>query len=190
MVYHIQEESEDEVMEIVEVQNDEVEPVDQNPEHDNVIEQPIEELVEQYGQDIINYVQDLPIYLDEEIEESLQYLRNIANRYFSAEEQMFIHSIFQPFCRDIMVKMLSDLFSLLHEIVDPLRRIVIMYMLFYIINKTLPRYRLTSRAKIYSITLIKIIELRNEHEINFEEFTIFGNPNLPTIETILESWEE
>ena len=86
-----------------------------------------------------------------------------------------------------MLSLVNQMFELLHNTDEPLRRIVIMYMMFYIINKTLPRYRLSSRVAVYTVMMNKITQLRNDYSVDFGEFTIFGNPNLPTIETILES---
>ena len=186
MVYRIQDED-DHIMED-DNHEQEAEPVHQQLEEEPEIS--FEELIERYGFDNVNYVLVLPVYTDEEIEDSFQYVRQIANEYFSPDELNLIPLLYQVFDGLSMTELVSQMFNLLSAIEEQRLRIVIMYIIFYIINKILPRYSLENRVKIFTSMRNKIAQLRNEHAVDFGEFTIFGNPDLPTIETILESWEQ
>jgi hypothetical protein len=193
MVYRIQDESDNENMEDhndLENHNDEpeVEPVQQQPEEEP--EESFEDLIERYGPENVNYVLVLPVYTNEEIEDSFQYVRNIANEYFSPDELSVVPLLYQVFDGLSMTELISQMFNLLRIIEASRLRIVVMYMIFYIINKTLPRYSLGSRANIFTSMRNKIEQLRNENAVDFGEFTIFGNIDLPSIETILDSWEQ
>ena len=200
MVYRIQDgsESEDEVMEHnvnheENVEEGNVEIV--QPEIEEEIVQPeieddmIANLVEIHGYETVESVRNLVAYSNDEIEESFNVVRVISRRYFSLEELEIIPDLYQEFNGLFMTRLVSQMFTLLEAIDEPVRRIVVMYMIFYIINKTLPRYSLSNRVKIFTGMRDKIIQFRaDEHSINFEEFLIFGNPNLPSIEQVMESW--
>ena len=199
MVYRIQDgsDSEDEVMEHNDNHEENVEEnveeiVEENVE---IIQPEIEEdemianLVEIHGQETVESVRHLDAYSNDEIEESFNVVRDISRRYFSPEEIEIIPDLYQEFNGLSMTRLISQMFTLLEAVDEPVRRIVIMYMIFYIINKTLPRYLLSARVKIFTGMRAKIIQFReDEHSIDFEQFLIFGNPNLPSIEQVMESW--
>ena len=202
MVYRIQDgsDSEDEVMEHnvnheEEIIQPEIEEEIIQPEIEDEIIQPeieddiIANLVEVHGFETVESVRYLIAYSNDEIEESFNVVRDISRRYFSREELEIIPDLYQEFDGLSMTRLVSQMFTLLEAVDEPVRRIVIMYMIFYIINKTLPRYSLSNRVKIFTGMRDKIMEFRaDEHSINFEEFLIFGNPDLPSIEQVMDSW--
>ena len=200
MVYRIQDgsESEDEVMEHNDNHEENVEEGNVEivqPEIEEEIVQPeiedemIANLVEIHGYETVESVRNLVAYSNDEIEESFNVVRDISRRYFSLEELEIIPDLYQEFNGLFMTRLVSQMFTLLEAIYEPERRIVVMYMIFYIINKTLPRYSLSNRVKIFTGMRDKIIQFRaDEHSIDFEQFLIFDNPNLPSIEQVMESW--
>lgn len=140
-----------------------------------------------YDEELIEKVLHFHKYTNIQIDNYLDYLREISYKYFTYEERDTISILYKKFKKRYTCKILSRLFVLLDIIEGKDRRKIVAYLLFYVVSKTLQTLKLKDSIPFYKVTYAKMIEFKENESLNFEEFLMFDNREIPKIEKVIDN---
>jgi hypothetical protein len=137
-----------------------------------------------YG-DIANKALLFHKYTNIEVDDYLDYLREISLVYFTSEERSIISVLYSRFRKRNICPLLKSIFDLLEFIRGKNKKKIALYFLYYIISRTIPLLHIEDTIKLYLSSYNKIIEFKIEESIDFSEFIMFDNRIIPKIENVL-----
>ena len=140
-----------------------------------------------YDEELIEKVLHFHKYTNIQIDNYLDYLREISYKYFTYEERDTISILYKKFKKRYTCKILSRLFVLLDIIKGKDRRKIVAYLLFYVVSKTLQTLNLKDSIPFYKVTYAKMLEFKENESLNFEEFLMFDNREIPKIEKVIDN---
>ena len=140
-----------------------------------------------YDEELIEKVLHFHKYTNIQIDNYLDYLREISYKYFTYEERDTISILYKKFKKRYTCKILSRLFVLLDIIKGKDRRKIVAYLLFYVVSKTLQTLNLKDSIPFYKVTYAKMLEFKENESLNFEEFLMFDNIEIPKIEKVIDN---
>jgi hypothetical protein len=138
-----------------------------------------------HGDDIVNKFLTAILYSDIEIDDSLDYLRVIALKYFTREEILEIPALFQKFKKSDKILIGKQLLALADNVHSRYKKSIIMYIFYYYIPKILRLLPFASGLRLLQVVLEKKEEFQRGSNLDYSELMEFENRNPPTIERIL-----
>ena len=140
-----------------------------------------------YDEELIEKVLHFHKYTNIQIDNYLDYLREISYIYFTYEERDTISILYKRFKKRYTCKILYQLFALFDIIKGTDRRKIVAYLLFYAVSKTLQTLNLKYSIPFYKVTYAKMLEFKETESLNFEEFLMFDNREIPKIEKVIDN---
>ena len=147
-------------------------------------EEEILALKERYGDQVIEKIIRFHKYTNLEIDDNLDYLREISFVYLSPIEREEISTLYKRFKKRYVLVLLKELFNLLNLVIGRNKKKIASYFLFYVLSKTLQTLSLENSAKLYISSYAKMLDFKDQN-FNLEEFLMFDNRPVPKIEKVL-----
>ena len=139
----------------------------------------------QHGHMIVDKFQSAILYSDIEIDNYLDYLREIALKYFTREEIIQIPALFQRFKKSDKILIGKQLLALADNVSTKFQKAIIMYIFYYYIPKILKLIPMGSGLRLLKVVLEKKEEFQKNDNLDYSEMLVFENRDLPKIERIL-----
>ena len=160
---------------------------DMDPVDDNIQENVFVELNAraQHGHIIVDKFKSAILYSDIEIDNYLDYLREIALKYFTREEIIQIPVLFQKFKKSNKILIGKQLLALADNVSTKFQKSIIMYIFYYYIPKILKLIPMASGLRLLKVILEKKEEFQKNDNLDYSEMLVFENRDLPKIERIL-----
>ena len=160
---------------------------DMDPVDDNIQENVFVELNAraQHGHMLVDKFKSAILYSDIEIDNYLDYLREIALKYFTREEILQIPALFQRFKKSDKILIGKQLLALADNVSTKFQKAIIMYIFYYYIPKILKLIPMGSGLRLLKVVLEKKEEFQKNDNLDYSEMLVFENRDLPKIERIL-----
>ena len=161
---------------------------DMDPVDDNIQENIFVELNAraQHGHILVDKFKSAILYSDIEIDNYLDYLREIALKYFTREEIIQIPALFQKFKKSNKILIGKQLLALADNVSTKFQKSIIMYIFYYYIPKILKLIPMASSGlRLLKVILEKKEEFQKNDNLDYSEMLVFENRDLPKIERIL-----
>jgi hypothetical protein len=145
-------------------------------------------LQDQYNDnELIERVLGFNKYTNIQIDDYLDYVREISHIHFSYEERNIIPTLYSKFKKRNTNQILHQLFKLIKLIQDKERKKIASYLLFYVVSITLKTLNIRDAISLYIVGYEKMLEFKEHESLNFEDFFKFDHRELPKIEEVLNN---
>jgi len=145
-------------------------------------------LQDQYNDnELIERVLGFNKYTNIQIDDYLDYVREISHIHFSYEERNIIPTLYSKFKKRNTNQILHQLFKLIKLIQDKERKKIASYLLFYVVSITLKTINIRDAISLYIVGYEKMLEFKEHESLNFEDFFKFDHRELPKIEEVLNN---
>ena len=143
-------------------------------------------LQDQYNDnELIERVLGFNKYTNIQIDDYLDYVREISHIHFSYEERNIIPTLYSKFKKRNTNQILHQLFKLIRLIQGKERKKIASYLLFYVVSITLKTLNIRDAISLYIVGYEKMLEFKEHESLNFEDFFKFDHRELPKIEEVL-----
>jgi hypothetical protein len=159
--------------------------LDVESDDEQVEEEQILGLKEEYGYDLIEKIIRFHKYTNLEIDDHLDYLREISFVYLTAMEREEISTLYKRFKKRYVFDLLRQLFKLLDLVISKDKKKIVSYFLYYVLSRTLQTLSVENAAKLYISSYRKMVQFKENENFNLEEFLMFDDRQLPKIEKVL-----
>ena len=140
---------------------------------------------ERYGDEVIEKIIRFHKYTNLEIDDHFDYLREISFVYLTAIERQEISTLYKRFKKRYVNQLLMELFNLVKLVIGKNKKKIVSYFLYYVLSRTLQTLSVENTAKLYMVSLEKMIQFKQNEGLDLEEFIMFDNRPLPKIEKVL-----
>ena len=142
-------------------------------------------LKDQYGDEVIEKVIRFHKYTNVEIDDHLDYLREISFVYLTNTERKEVSKLYNRFKKRHLFGLLKQLFKLIDLVIGKNKKKIVSYFLYYVLSRTLQTTSVRNAAKLYISSHKKMVEFKENEDLDLEEFLMFDNRPLPKIEKVL-----
>ena len=159
--------------------------LEEESDDENIIVEYLIQLKEEFNPEIVEKVYNFHKYTNRQIDDHLDYARELTHEYFSRKERKIISSLYSKFKKRNTNKIVYQLFKLIKFIQSKDRKKIATYLLFYVISRTLQTLKIKHAISLYIVGYEKILEFKENESLNFEDFFKFDNHELPKLEKVL-----
>ena len=145
-----------------------------------------EENIFNFPREILIRIENIHVYSEEEIEQSLDYIRRIARRTYSEEQLKEISILFEKFTVANTTALFSALIHLQIKHKGIRMGVIGLYMVFYTFAKIIGLYSIKNIMKLLNTAFERIKEFKEKFNIDFSEFLALDNRRLPCLCLILK----
>ena len=146
-----------------------------------------EENIYNFPEEILIRIENIHVYSEEEIDKSLDYIREVARLNYPEEQLKEISILFEKFT----VANTNALFSALIHLQLRHKCIIMgalsLYMVFYVFAKIIGLYSIKNIMKLLNKSLEKIKEFKERFNVDFSEFIMLDNRRLPCLNNVLKN---
>ena len=146
-----------------------------------------EENIYNFPEEILIRIENIHVYSEEEIEQSLNYIRQIAIMNYTEEQLKEISILFEKFTLANKNALFSALIHLQLRHKCIIKGAISLYMVFYTFAKIIGLYSIKNIMKLLNNSLEKVKEFKERFNIDFSEFLMLDNRRLPCLNHVLKN---
>jgi hypothetical protein len=146
-----------------------------------------EENIYNFPEEILIRIENIHVYSEEEIEQSLNYIRQLAIMNYTEEQLKEISILFEKFTVANKTALFSALIQLQLRHECRIKGAISLYMVFYIFAKIIGLYSIKNIMRLLNNSLEKEKEFKERFNIDFSEFLMLDNRRLPCLNHVLKN---
>jgi len=146
-----------------------------------------EENIYNFPEEILIRIENIHVYSEEEIEQSLNYIRQLAIMNYTEEQLKEISILFEKFTVANRTALFSALIHLQLRHECRIKGAISLYMVFYIFAKIIGLYSIKDIMRLLNNSLEKVKEFKERFNIDFSEFVMLDNRRLPCLNHVLKN---
>ena len=146
-----------------------------------------DENIYNFPEEILMRIENAHVYSEEEIEKSLDYIRDLARLNYPEDQLKEISILFEKFTINKTSALFSSLISLQlgHKCIS--MGAISLYMVFYTFAKIIGLYSIKNIMKLLNKSLEKVKEFKERFNVDFSEFIMLDNRRLPCLNNVLKN---